>query len=45
MCKTRFDSQGLILNGFYKKNIFEKKTLMEREEWECKKNRQWKQTS
>ena len=24
MCKTHFDSQGLILNGFYKKNIFEK---------------------
>ena len=33
-----FDSQGMILNVFFttKKNIFEK-TLMAREEWECKK--------
>ena len=24
MCKTRFDSQGMILNSIQKKNIFEK---------------------
>ena len=26
MCKTRFDGQGMILNGF-QKNIFERKKL------------------
>ena len=25
MCKTRFDSQGMILNGFYKKTFLEKR--------------------
>ena len=25
MCKTRFDSQGMILNGFYKKTFLKKK--------------------
>ena len=31
MCKTRFDSQGMILNVFfYKKKHFWKKNLMER---------------
>ena len=27
MCITRFDSQGMILNGFYEKSFFEEKKL------------------
>ena len=27
MCKTRFDSQGMILNGFYEKIFLKKKNM------------------
>ena len=27
MCKTRFDSQGMILNGFYEKTFLKKKNI------------------